>query len=83
MSRNVFFLKITSLTGQNPTNFIRAVKLKYAAEMLLNNKISVKEIGYRCGFNSPAYFVKSFKEFFGKTPKEFVADSIKPNKEQG
>ena len=81
MSRTVFFLKINSLTGQNPVNFIRTIRLKYAAKILLENNTSVKDVGYRCGFSSPAYFVKSFKDFFGQTPKEYTVNQLKQDKD--
>ncbi|MBK9734838.1 MAG: AraC family transcriptional regulator [Saprospiraceae bacterium] len=29
---------------------------------------TVSEIAYKCGFNSPAYFIKCFKDYFGVTP---------------
>ncbi|HEY4789223.1 MAG TPA: two-component regulator propeller domain-containing protein, partial [Bacteroidales bacterium] len=51
MSRTTFFLKINSLTGQNPVNFIRTIRLKYAAKVLLENKSSVKDVSYKCGFS--------------------------------
>lgn len=82
MSRTVFFFKINSLTGQNPTNFIRSIRLKYAAEMLLQQKTSVKDVGYKCGFNSPAYFVKTFRDFYGKTPKEYVDSHLKTGQKE-
>ncbi|MBK9687955.1 MAG: AraC family transcriptional regulator [Saprospiraceae bacterium] len=28
---------------------------------------NVSEIAYRCGFNSPAYFIKCFKDQYGTT----------------
>ncbi|HEY8933581.1 MAG TPA: response regulator, partial [Cyclobacteriaceae bacterium] len=77
ISRSHFFRKISSLTGQNPSNFIRTVKLKYAAGLLLQQNLSIKEISYQAGFNSSAYFSKTFRELFGKTPQQYVEDSKK------
>ena len=72
ISRSHFFRKINSLTGQNPSNFIRTVRLKYAAGLLLKQQHSIKEVGYLAGFNSSAYFSKTFKELFGKTPQQYI-----------
>jgi len=37
---------------------------------------SIAEIGFRVGFNSPAYFTKCFEEEFGHTPSEIKNRSI-------
>lgn len=73
VSRSHFYRKINSLTGQNPSNFIRTIRLKYAAELLKKRTGSIKEIAFRSGFNSTAYFSKTFRELFGKTPNEFAS----------
>jgi signal transduction histidine kinase/ligand-binding sensor domain-containing protein/DNA-binding NarL/FixJ family response regulator len=77
MSRTNLYNKIQSITGQNPSNFVRTIRLKYASELLLQNADSVKDVCYKCGFNSPAYFIKTFRELFGQTPKEYVDSNEK------
>lgn len=72
IGRSQFYRKISSITGQNPSNFIRTIRLKYASELLLTKKYSVKELTHMCGFNSSAYFTKTFKELFSMTPTQFV-----------
>lgn len=72
ISRSQFYRKINSLTGQNPSNFIRTIRLKHASELLLKNQHSIKEVAYLVGFNSSAYFAKTFGELFGQTPTQFV-----------
>ncbi|MFL9831608.1 two-component regulator propeller domain-containing protein [Flavobacterium sp. ST-87] len=74
MGRSQFYRKINSLTGQNPSNFIRTIRLKYASEMLLTNQYSIKEVALNCGFNSTAYFTKTFKEVFKVTPTQYIQD---------
>ncbi|CAH8283515.1 two component regulator with propeller domain [Mariniflexile fucanivorans] len=72
VGRSHFYRKITTLTGQNPSNFIRTIRLKYASELLEKSSHSIKEITYMTGFNSTTYFGKTFKELFGLTPSEYV-----------
>ena len=74
MGRSQFYRKISSLTGQNPSNFIRTIRLKYASELLLTNNFSIKEVAHSCGFNSTAYFTKTFKEVFKVTPSQYIQD---------
>lgn len=80
VSRSQFYRKIQSLTGQNPSNFIRSVRLKYAAELLKQQNFSIKEISYKSGFNSSAYFSKTFRELFSLSPNEFVKDYLENKK---
>ncbi|MEQ8879796.1 MAG: response regulator, partial [Cyclobacteriaceae bacterium] len=77
VSRSQFYRKINSLTGQNPSNYIRTIRLKFAAELLKNKSDSIKEIAFRAGFNSTAYFSKTFRELFGMTPVEFSEQNMR------
>ncbi|HEY1195115.1 hybrid sensor histidine kinase/response regulator transcription factor [Flavobacterium sp.] len=74
IGRSQFYRKISSITGQNPSNFIRTIRLKYASELLLSKQYSIKELTHMCGFNSSAYFTKTFKELFGMTPTQFAEE---------
>lgn len=78
MSRTNLFNKIQALTGNNPSNFVRTVRLKYAAQLLLQPHQSIKDICFQCGFSSPAYFTKTFRELFGQTPLEYIEANRKP-----
>lgn len=77
IGRSQFYRKINSLTGNNPSHFIRTIRLRYASELLLKNSYSIKEVTHMSGFNSTAYFSKTFRELFGVTPTEFIEQSNK------
>ncbi|KDN56216.1 hybrid sensor histidine kinase/response regulator transcription factor [Flavobacterium seoulense] len=81
MGRSQFYRKISSLTGQNPSNFIRTIRLKHASELLLTNNFSIKEVAHNCGFNSTAYFAKTFKEVFKVTPSQYILDQKEKSEE--
>ncbi|MDR2675542.1 MAG: AraC family transcriptional regulator [Opitutaceae bacterium] len=51
--------------------FVTAARLRFAGQLLIKSKLSVKEIGASCGFNSSAYFVKRFREHHGAPPLEW------------
>lgn len=72
MSRSVFFKKVKSLTGQNPKEFIRDIKMNKAADLLRDHKYSVSEIAYLIGFPNAKYFSTAFKKYYGMTPSMFV-----------
>lgn len=71
MSRMNLYRKLQSITGQKPTEFIRSIRLKKAAQLLINSKLSVVEISERVGFATPSYFSKCFKEMFGVLPTQY------------
>lgn len=71
MSRMNLYRKLQSITGQKPTEFIRSIRLKKAAQLLINSKLSVVEISERVGFSTPSYFSKCFKEMFGVLPTQY------------
>jgi signal transduction histidine kinase/ligand-binding sensor domain-containing protein/DNA-binding NarL/FixJ family response regulator len=78
IGRSQFYRKIQSITGQNPSNFIRSTRLRYASELLLNSAYSIKEVTHMTGFNSTAYFSKTFRELFNVSPSEFIEQNSKP-----
>lgn len=73
MSRMNLHRKITALTDQTPSDFIRTIRLKEAAHLLTENRLSISEIAYKVGFSAPSYFTTCFGKQFGLTPKEYMA----------
>jgi len=71
MSRAQLYRKIDAVSGQSVNEFIRIVRLKKAADLLANSNSNISEIVEKVGFNSFAYFTKSFKEYFGVTPSQY------------
>ena len=73
VSRMQLHRKLKALTGQSTTEFIRGQRLKLAAKLMRENKISISEIGYTVGFNDPSYFTRCFKNEYGVSPSEFYS----------
>ena len=71
LSRGHLYRKLQSITGQNPADFIRAIRLKRAAQLLRDSQLNVTEIADMAGFNTLKYFNKHFKETFGVTPTQY------------
>jgi len=71
VSRSGLFVKIKSLVGITPNEFIQLVRLKKAAQLIRENKYRINEVCYMVGFNNPSYFSKCFQKQFGKLPKDF------------
>lgn len=71
MGRTVFFRKVKGVTGYTPNEYIRIVRMKRAAELLLENQYTVSEISYKVGIDDPFYFSKCFKKQFGVPPSAY------------
>lgn len=71
MSRMSLYRKMKALTGQTPSDFIRTVRLKAAAELLKTGQHNVSEVCYLTGFATPQNFTKHFKEMFGVVPSQY------------
>ena len=72
LSRSQLHRKIHSITGQSTGEFIRTIRLKKAAGLILEKKLSVTQIALEVGFNSPSHFTKAFKQMFDCLPSEFI-----------
>lgn len=72
MSRPVLYRKIPALTNYTPNEFIRMIRLKRAAQLLRQNVLSVADICYSTGFQTPKYFSKCFKEAYQVSPSEYA-----------
>ncbi len=73
MDRTQLFRKLKALTDQNPSNFIRNLRLKKAKYMLENGAGTVADIAFAVGFGSTTYFNKCFKELYGESPGRIKA----------
>ena len=71
MSRVHMHRKLKELTNQSARDYIKNIRLKQAAELLVKQKISISEVAYALGFSNLSHFSNTFKEFYGMSPKEF------------
>lgn len=67
--------KIKSMTRLSFVSYVRELRLARSEALLRSGDLRVAEIAYSVGFQTPSYFIKRFKEKYGKTPKEYLADS--------
>ena len=70
MDRTSLYRKIVAIAGQTPTEFIRSVRLKRAAQ-LLKDGLPVAEVSEQVGFGTTSYFTKCFQDEFGIKPSHF------------
>ena len=73
MHRMNLYRKLQSLVGMTPSEFIRTIRLKKAAQILSERPdISISELADMVGFNTPKYLTRYFKDMFGCTPSQYA-----------
>jgi len=68
MSRNDFFKWFKEQFGITPLEYINRERIKLAKQLLSDQKYTITEVGYQCGFSDVNYFVRLFKKTEGITP---------------
>jgi len=70
--RTVFYQKMKGISGYAPNDFIRIIRMKKAARLLLEHpELNVAEISFIMGYNETPYFSKIFRKHFGQNPSEY------------
>lgn len=73
LSERQLHRRIKNTTGVTPNNYIRRIRLYMSMEAINSGKYrTVAEISYIAGFETPAYFRKLFKEFYGRDVAELM-----------
>lgn len=54
----------------SPLDYLNQIRINKSIELLRNTEMSVKEICFICGFRSPQYFSRIFKQQAGVSPRE-------------
>ena len=70
LSRVQLYRKVKALTGTSVVDLLRRQRLLRARHLLQTTHRTISEVAYDCGFSSPSYFSKCFKEEFGCKPGE-------------
>ena len=77
LSRMQLHRKMLAVTGQSPGEYIRAVRLNRAAELLREDDLSVTQIAYEVGYGSPAQFSRAFSRQFNSSPSEYRSGAVR------
>lgn len=72
MSRTTFYNKWKSLTGEAPKYLISRIRMEKARELLESGKYSVTIVAEMVGMKNLKNFRNKYKDYFGKSPKEFL-----------
>ncbi len=73
LSRAHLHRKLKENTDLSARDFIKSIRMRQAALLLKEKKLSVAEVAYATGFANPSHFSNSFKEMFGVTPTRYAS----------
>lgn len=59
--------------GQSPAAYLRRLRLRHAADLLLHSAAQIDSVALSCGFLSASSFSRAFRAEFGCTPREMRA----------
>jgi AraC-like DNA-binding protein/mannose-6-phosphate isomerase-like protein (cupin superfamily) len=59
--------------GEHLVAYINRLRMARAAHLLRDSELSLKEIGWSCGYASQSYFIRMFRTHFDMTPKSWRA----------
>jgi DNA-binding response OmpR family regulator/signal transduction histidine kinase/streptogramin lyase len=79
ISKMQLYRRLKSLAGMTPAEFIKRIRLKHAADMLIASQYTVSEIFYRTGFNNKSYFFREFKKIYHCAPNEYRQQQYEEN----
>lgn len=71
VSKAGLYRKLKVLTEKTPSEFVRTLRLEYAANLLKTTKLTVTEIMYKSGFSNKSYFYREFAKHYDASPKEY------------
>ncbi len=74
VSRMQLYRKLHALTNMTVKEFIRSIRLKRAAQLLVQQKMNISEVAYEVGFKDLSHFRKCFRREYGMSAKEYIAN---------
>lgn len=72
MSHSGLYKRIRLVSGLSPNAFVRHIRLRRAAVLLLTTNTNINEACFAVGINDPKYFRLQFHKLFGMNPSEYV-----------
>ena len=72
MSQPTLYRRVKQSTDLNITELIRGVRLRKAAELLVQGNYSIQEVIERVGYNDQASFRRHFLKLYNMTPSAYI-----------
>lgn len=71
LSRQSFSRYFKKITGKTFVTFLLEYRISHAAKLLHENKLSILDVSFACGFHNFSHFTRKFKQHTGRTPSAY------------
>lgn len=71
MSHSNLYKRIKSISGKSANEFIRFIRLRTVAKLLVDSGCTISEAAFAAGFNDIKYFREQFAKLFGMKPSDY------------
>lgn len=61
-------------SGKSLSEFVNDLRISYACRLIIEDKLSISQICFECGFNNLSNFNRSFKKHTGFTPSNYFRE---------
>lgn len=61
--------------GNSIYNYYQSFRMRQAAEMIREERISISEVGYQMGFSNLSHFTRMFERHIGVKPKKYASSN--------
>jgi signal transduction histidine kinase/ligand-binding sensor domain-containing protein/DNA-binding response OmpR family regulator len=72
MSRSSLYQKVKQISGQSLNAFIRSIRLRRAAVLMIRENMNVNQASFQVGIGDVRYFREQFVKLFGMTPSDYI-----------
>ena len=72
MSRTKLYREFHRISDLSPADLINLFRLRKAAALMLDQRLSVSEAAFATGFSSASYFTKVFTKYYQMKPSEYI-----------
>jgi len=72
MSHSRLNQKVKAISGQRLNAFIRSIRLRRAAVLMLTDNMNISQAAFQVGISDTRYFREQFVGIFGITPSEYI-----------
>jgi AraC-like DNA-binding protein len=76
LAENSFCRYFKLRTGKTYSNFLAEIRIGRACKLLIEDKLSIKQVSYSSGFNNFSCFFQKFKKITGKTPLQYKQEIL-------
>ena len=72
MSQSTFYRQIKAITGQSVVEFIRDIRMKRAAQLLIGSNLRISEVAAQVGLEDINHFRKTFHSVYNISPSDYA-----------